>query len=252
MSARPNEYGQPVGHPLPGWTARPAPARVTLEGRFCRVEPLDADRHADDLYAAYALAADGADWTYMTSGPFDDPADYRAHVTAETRADDPLQYAVVDPRTGRAVGTLALMRQDPSNGVVEVGSVTFSPLLKRTPLSTEAQFLLMSYAFDGLGYRRYEWKCDSLNEPSRRAAVRLGFTFEGIFRQAVVYKGRSRDTAWYSVVDTEWPQVGGALRRWLSPDNFDGEGRQKRSLSDLRAAAGDLSGEPPAHRASTK
>ncbi|WP_405708046.1 MULTISPECIES: GNAT family N-acetyltransferase [unclassified Streptomyces] len=236
MSARPNEYGQPVGQPLPGWTARPAPARVALEGRFCQVEPLDADRHADDLYAAYALAADGGDWTYMTAGPFESPADYRAYLTAATRVDDPLQHAVVDPRTGKAVGTLALMRQDPSNGVVEVGSVAFSPLLKRTPVSTEAQFLLMSYAFDELGYRRYEWKCDSLNAPSRKAALRLGFTFEGIFRQAVVYKSRSRDTAWYSVIDSEWPQVGKALRAWLSPDNFDGEGRQKRSLSAVRAS----------------
>lgn len=239
MSARPNEYGQPVGRPLPGWTAVAAPARVTLEGRFCRVEPLDADRHADDLYAAFALAADGSDWTYMSAGPFDSPADYRAYVTATTQADDPLHYAVVDPRTGKAAGSLALMRQDPSNGVVEVGSVAFSPLLKRTPISTEAQYLLMSYAFDELGYRRYEWKCDSLNAPSRKAALRLGFTFEGIFRQAVVYKGRSRDTAWYSVIDSEWPRVGTALREWLSPGNFDTEGRQKRSLSDLRVPDGE-------------
>ncbi|MFJ5679027.1 GNAT family N-acetyltransferase [Streptomyces sp. NPDC093097] len=236
MSAGLNAYGQPVGPPLPDWTARPAPARVTLEGRLCRVEPLDADRHADDLYAAYALAADGSDWTYMTSGPFEDPADYRAYVTAATQVDDPLEYAVVDLRTGRAVGTLSLMRQDPSDGVVEVGSVAFSPLLKQTPVSTEAQFLLMSYAFDELGYRRYEWKCDSLNAPSRKAALRLGFAFEGIFRQAMVYKGRSRDTAWYSVIDSEWPRVGKALREWLSPDNFDAEGRQKRSLSIVRAA----------------
>ncbi|MFE4516813.1 GNAT family N-acetyltransferase [Kitasatospora sp. NPDC056783] len=237
MPAHLNEHGRPIGHPLPHWTARPAPARVTLEGRLCRVEPLDADRHADDLYAAYALAEDGADWTYLTSGPFDSPADYRAYATEAVRADDPLHYAVVDLSTGKAVGTLALMRQDPANGVVEVGSVTFSPLLKRTPVSTEAQFLLMSYVFEELGYRRYEWKCDSLNEPSRAAALRLGFTFEGIFRQAVVYKGRNRDTAWYSVIDAEWPRVGKALRDWLSPDNFDGEGRQKRSLSAIRASA---------------
>ncbi|MFJ2169929.1 GNAT family N-acetyltransferase [Streptomyces griseofuscus] len=236
MSARLNEYGQPVGDPVPDWTARPAPARVALEGRLCRVEPLDADRHADDLYAAYSLAEDGADWTYMSVGPFDTPADYRAYVTRVTQVDDPLPYAVVDLRTGKAVGTLSLMRQDPSNGVVEVGSVAFSPLLKGTPMSTEAQFLLMSYVFDELGYRRYEWKCDSLNAPSRKAALRLGFTFEGIFRRGVVYKGRSRDTAWYSIVDSEWPHVGKALREWLSPDNFDTEGRQRRSLSAVRAA----------------
>ncbi|MFJ4804756.1 GNAT family N-acetyltransferase [Streptomyces murinus] len=236
MSARLNEYGQPVGDPVPDWTVRPAPARVAVEGRLCRVEPLDADRHADDLYAAYSLAEDGADWTYMSVGPFGTPADYRAYVTRVTQVDDPLPYAVVDLRTGKAVGTLSLMRQDPSNGVVEVGSVAFSPLLKGTPVSTEAQFLLMSYVFDELGYRRYEWKCDSLNAPSRKAALRLGFTFEGIFRRAVVYKGRSRDTAWYSIVDSEWPYVGKALREWLSPGNFDTEGRQKRSLSAVRAA----------------
>ncbi|MGW5941563.1 GNAT family N-acetyltransferase [Streptomyces celluloflavus] len=235
MSARLNEYGQPIGHPLPDWTVRPAPARVTLDGRFCRVEPLDADRHTDDLYSAYARAADGRDWTYMMAGPFGSRDDYHGYVVTVTQADDPLHYAVIDLRSGKAVGTLSLMRQDPSNGVVEVGNVAFSPLLKQTPISTEAQFLLMSYVFDELGYRRYEWKCDSLNEPSRRAAQRLGFTFEGIFRQAVVYKGRSRDTAWYSVIDSEWPQVGKALREWLSPDNFDADGRQKQSLSAVRA-----------------
>ncbi|MFE9452415.1 GNAT family N-acetyltransferase [Streptomyces sp. NPDC006739] len=236
MSARLNAYGQSIGEPLPGWTPRPAPARVTLEGRLCRVEPLDADRHTDDLYSAYALAPDGRDWTYMTVGPFDRRDDYREYVETVTRADDPLHYAVVDLGTGKAVGTLSLMRQDPSNGVVEVGSVAFSPLLQRTPASTEAQFLLMSYVFGQLGYRRYEWKCDSLNAPSRKAALRLGFTFEGIFRQAVVYKGRSRDTAWYSVTDSEWPQVGKALREWLSPGNFDAAGRQGRSLSAIRTA----------------
>jgi RimJ/RimL family protein N-acetyltransferase len=244
MSAPQNEYGQSIGRSLPDWTARPAPARVTLDGRFCRVEPLDADRHTDDLYFAYALAADGRDWTYMAAEPFGSRDDYHSYVVTMAQADDPLPYAVVDLRSGKAVGTLSLMRQDPSNGVVEVGNVAFSPLLKQTPVSTEAQFLLMSYAFDELGYRRYEWKCDSLNEPSRRAAQRLGFTFEGIFRQAVVYKGRNRDTAWYSVIDSEWPQVGGALREWLSPGNFDAEGQQKRSLSAVRAAGAHADAEP--------
>jgi len=241
MSERLNAYGQPIGRPLPDWTPRPKPARVTLDGRFCRMEPLDADRHTDDLYSAYALAPDDRDWTYMAAGPFSSREDYRGYVETAARADDPLHFAVVGLRSGKAVGTAALMRQDPSNGVVEVGSVAFSPLVKQTPISTEAQFLLMSYAFDALGYRRYEWKCDCLNEPSCRAALRLGFTFEGIFRQAVVYNCRNRDTAWYSVIDSEWPHVGKALREWLSPDNFDAEGRQKRSLSAVRAsgAAGD-------------
>jgi RimJ/RimL family protein N-acetyltransferase len=208
------------------------------------MEPLDADRHTDDLYSAYAHAADGRDWTYMAVGPFGSREDYRDYVATAAQADDPLHFAVIDLRDGKAVGTAALMRQDPSNGAVEVGSVAFSPLLKQTPISTEAQFLLMSYVFDELGYRRYEWKCDSLNEPSRRAALRLGFTFEGIFRQAVVYKGRNRDTAWFSVIDSEWPHVGKALREWLSPDNFDAEGRQKRSLSDVRASGASGDAEP--------
>ncbi|QNP75362.1 GNAT family N-acetyltransferase [Streptomyces roseirectus] len=232
MSARLNAHGQPLGTPLPGWTPRPAPARVTLDGRFCRLEPLDADRHADDLYAAYARAEDDRDWTYMSVGPFTDADDYRAYAREAAQADDPLQFAVVDAGTGRAAGTLALLRQDPANGVVEVGSVAFSPLLQRTPASTEAQYLLMAYVFDTLGYRRYEWKCDSLNAPSRRAAERLGFIFEGVFRQAVVYKGRSRDTAWFSVTDAEWPRVGKALREWLAPDNFDADGRQRRRLAE--------------------
>lgn len=236
MPSRHTEFDQPIGPALPGWTARSAPERVTLTGRFCRVEPLDADRHASDLYAAYRLAPDARDWTYLMVGPFTSRDDYSRYVATITQIDDPLHYAVIDLRTGTAVGTLALMRQDPANGVVEVGSVTFSPLLKQTPASTETHFLLMSYVFDQLGYRRYEWKCDSLNQPSRRAAQRLGFTFEGIFRQAVVYKERSRDTAWYAITDTDWPQLRAAFNQWLSPANFDDHGQQRHSLA---AARGD-------------
>ncbi|WP_323960433.1 GNAT family N-acetyltransferase [Arthrobacter sp. JZ12] len=234
MSGRLNEYGQPIGQPLPEWTSRPAPERTIFEGEFCRLEPLDADSHAADLYSAYSLATDDRDWTYLPSGPFDSPGSHRHYVSSSTQADDPLHYAVIDLGTGRAVGTLALMRQDQSNGVIEVGHVTFSPALKRTPLSTEAHYLLMSYIFDELGYRRYEWKCDSLNDPSRKAAERLGFTFEGIFRQATVYKGRSRDTAWYSVIDSEWPELKRAFQAWLAPGNFDEGGHQRQSLASLR------------------
>jgi RimJ/RimL family protein N-acetyltransferase len=229
-----NEFGQPIGRLLPDWTPRPAPTRVVLEGRFCQLEPLDADRHAVQLFSAYAEAPDGRDWTYLSVGPFVSADGYRQQAEKLAQSDDPLHFAVVDRRSGNAVGTLALMRHDPVSGVVEVGHVALSPLLKRTPASTEAQFLLMAYVFDRLGYRRYEWKCDSLNEPSRRAAERLGFTFEGIFRQAVVYRGMSRDTAWYSIIDSEWPQIGAALRSWLSPENFDAEGRQRQSLAALR------------------
>ncbi len=201
---------------------------------YCRLERLDVERHARDLFAAYRAAPDGRDWTYLGVGPFDDEAKYRQHAEAAARSTDPRHYAVIDRNTGKAVGTLALMRIDPTNGVIEVGHVTFSPLLKRTPISTEAQFLLMSYVFDELGYRRYEWKCDSLNAPSRAAAQRLGFTFEGVFRQALVYKGRTRDTAWFSILDTEWPAHKQAFQAWLAQENFDEQGRQRKSLDELR------------------
>ncbi|EJE51892.1 acetyltransferase, ribosomal protein N-acetylase [Acidovorax sp. CF316] len=235
MASTLNAFQQPVGSALPGWSARPRPARDTIEGRYCRLEPLDAARHAAQLHAAYVKDSDGRNWTYMTVGPFADEAGYRAHCEQAAASTDPLHYTVIDQRTDKAVGTLALMRIDPANGVVEVGHVTFSPLLQRTPISTEAQYLLMKYVFADLGYRRYEWKCDSLNGPSRQAAARLGFTFEGIFRQAIVYKGRNRDTAWFSIVDSEWPTIKAGFERWLAAANFDAQGVQRASLTALRA-----------------
>jgi RimJ/RimL family protein N-acetyltransferase len=242
MSFRRNVYDQPIGEPVPGWSPRPLPAAVTLDGAHCRLEPLNADRHAAQLSAAYASGPDQRDWTYMFTGPFEDPQEYRRWAEQAAAGQDPRHYAVVAAADGTAVGTLALMRQDPDHGVVEVGSVMFSPLMMRRPISTEAQFLAMRYAFEDLGYRRYEWKCDSLNAPSRRTAERLGFTFEGVFRQAVVYKGRNRDTAWYSVTDTEWPAARHAFEAWLSPGNFDDRGSQRRTLAELRtAASADLS-----------
>lgn len=234
MSTMTNEYDQPIGAPVADWSPRPLPSAVTLEGRLCRLEPLSAQRHAGDLYSAYSAAPDGRDWTYMSVGPFADAQAYRRYAEAAERSADPRHYAVIDRKTGKAVGTLALMRIDRNHGVIEVGHVTFSPLLKRTAISTEAQFLLMTYVFDGLGYRRYEWKCDSLNAPSRTAAERLGFQFEGVFRQAIVYKERSRDTAWYSIVDKEWAPLKHAFEAWLSAENFDEQGRQRKSLGELR------------------
>ncbi|PCE33169.1 GNAT family N-acetyltransferase [Burkholderia ubonensis] len=231
-----NAYQQSVGQPLPDWSARPRPQPVTLHGRHCRIEPLDADRHAADLYAAYASAPDGRNWTYLAHGPYTDEASYRAYARTAAESTDPMHFAVIDVASGRAVGTLALMRIDPANGVIEVGSVTFSPALQRTPISTEAQYLLMRHVFDTLGYRRYEWKCDSLNAPSRKAAERLGFRYEGTFRQALVYKGRNRDTAWYSIVDGEWPALAAAFDAWLSPANFDEQGNQRASLAAIRHA----------------
>ncbi len=229
-----NEYGQPVGDLVPGWTPMQRPEAQRLEGRHCTLERLDADRHADELFAAYSSASDGRDWTYMPVGPFDSFADYRAWAEDAAASTDPLHFAVIAAGSGGAVGTLSLMRHDPANGVIEVGYVAFSPLLQRTPASTEAQYLLMRHVFDDLGYRRYEWKCDALNEPSRRAAARLGFTYEGTFRQAVVTKGRNRDTAWFSLLDGEWPHMRGAFEAWLDPSNFTPEGHQLSALQTAR------------------
>ncbi len=231
-----NDYAQPIGSPVPGWTPRARPERSSLEGRHCRIEALDAERHGAELYAAYAAAPDGRDWTYLAVGPFDTEACYLAYARTAAASADPLHYAVVDRRSGRALGTLALMRIDPANGVIEIGSVAFSRALQRTTASTEAQYLLMRHVFESLGYRRCEWKCDALNAPSRKTALRLGLRFEGTFRQAVVYKGRSRDTAWFAATDRDWPRLAAAFEAWLAPDNVDAQGLQLQSLSALRAA----------------
>jgi RimJ/RimL family protein N-acetyltransferase len=205
-----------------------------MAGRYCRVEPLDVGRHAASLHENNRSAVDGRAWTYLGYGPFETLADYRRWLTEHAQSDDPLFHTIVDA-TGEAVGLASYLRIDPANGVIEVGHLNYSPRLQRTRASTEAMYLMMRRAFDELGYRRYEWKCDSLNEPSRQAALRLGFTYEGIFRQAVVYKGRNRDTAWYSIVDGEWPALRAAYEHWLDPANFDDTGRQRRRLPDLIA-----------------
>lgn len=234
MSARTNEYGQPIGEPVPGWTPRARPGDAPIDGRYCRIERLDAARHADALFDAYRAAPDGRDWTYLFSEPPVDRDAFRARTEASAATADPLHHAIVDARSGSAIGTSALMRIDPAMGTIEVGHVAYSPSLQRTPAATEAQYLLMRRAFDELGYRRYEWKCDALNAPSRAAALRYGFTFEGVFRNAVVYKGRSRDTAWFSIIDSDWSRVRSAFEAWLDPSNFDADGRQRRTLAALR------------------
>jgi RimJ/RimL family protein N-acetyltransferase len=242
MEPRRNAFEQPIGAPVPGWSGAQAPGREPLVGRYCRIEPVNVEQHAEALYDAYSSAADGRDWTYLMAGPFDSLAAYREHLTRAAASTDPLHYAVIDLTTGKAVGTLALMRIDRTNGVIEVGHVTYSPRLKRTRIATEAMFLLMNQVFGTLGYRRFEWKCDSLNEPSRSAALRYGFTFEGIFRQAIVYRERNRDTAWFSIIDGEWPALRSSYTRWLDAGNFDAQGRQVERLADLiarqRAAKG--------------
>jgi RimJ/RimL family protein N-acetyltransferase len=234
MTVRTNAFGQPVGAEVEGWSERPYPPRIPIAGRYCRLEPLDVERHAADLYEAYAEPPDDRDWTYLFATRPADLAAYRAYATTAAASRDPLHFAIVDESTGAAVGTAALMRIDPVHGVIEVGGITYSRRLQKTRAGTEAMYLLMRRAFDELGYRRYEWKCDSLNAPSIAAARRYGFQFEGIFRQAIVYKGRTRDTAWFSILDTEWPLVRVAFEAWLADDNFDDAGRQRRSLAEIR------------------
>ena len=204
-----NALGQPVGLCVEGWSPPLKPSREPMPGRYCRLEALDPERHAQALHAANRLDAEGCNWTYLAYGPF-------------------------EQASGEAVGLASYLRITPEAGSIEVGHLAFSPRLQRRPAATEAMFLMMQRAFE-LGYRRYEWKCNALNTPSRAAAQRLGFSYEGIFRQALVSRGRNRDTAWFSIIDAEWPPLKAAFERWLAPENFDAEGRQRVALSTLTA-----------------
>ena len=229
-----NELGQPIGFPMEGWQVRPHPPRSALAGRYCSVEPLDPVAHAADLHRAYMEDKEHRVWTYMPYGPFHTLEKYRSWLEADCSADDPLFHAVIDRKTAKAAGVASYLNIKPEVGVIEVGHINFSPRLQKTPAATEAMFLMMRWVFDELGYRRYEWKCDALNAASRRAADRLGFVFEGIFRQATIYKGRNRDTAWYSVIDAQWPVLKRAFESWLDPANFDPQGSQIKPFLDLR------------------
>lgn len=208
-----------------------------MAGRFCRVEPLAVEQHGPDLCDAFGTSADPDRWTYLPYGPFADREACQAWLEESARSQDPLFHAIVTAGD-RAVGLVSYMRIDRTNGVIEVGHLNFSSALERTTAATEAMYLMLRRAFDELGYRRCEWKCDRLNEPSCRAAIRLGFTPEGVFRQAIVYKQRSRDTAWFSIIDQEWPARRSALEAWLSPENFDRSGGQREPLSMFMNAAG--------------
>jgi RimJ/RimL family protein N-acetyltransferase len=224
--------GQPVGAPVDSQPAE-RPNAVTLTGRHGSVERLDAARHRADLWNA--VAGHGHIWTYMSYGPFADPAIFSDWLITREEARDPFYYAIVDP-SGRALGLAALMRIEPGMRVVEVGNILLCPSLQRTPLATEAQYLLARYVFETLSFRRYEWKCDVLNGPSRRAALRFGFSFEGIFRDHMIVKGRSRDTAWFAMLATDWPARKAAFERWLAPENFNADGTQKKKLAELNEA----------------
>lgn len=232
MSQTTQPSAPPLGFAVPDWKPVAVPSREPLAGRFCRLEALHPARHADALYDANQLDADGRIWTYLPYGPFGSRESYRAWVEEMSQRADPLLFAIVDSSRDSAVGVAGYLRIDPANGSIEVGHLAYSPRLQRTPAATEAMFLLMKHAFD-LGYRRYEWKCHSLNRLSRAAAQRLGFSYEGLFRQAAVVKGRNRDTAWFTIIDREWPALRQAFLRWLAPDNFDAQGRQRERLTEL-------------------
>ncbi len=224
------ETGQPVG---PKVDAGPAalPSPVTLLGRFCAVERLDAARHGAALWDAFKGRDDL--WTYSSNGPFADEASFRTWLRERVELKDPYYFTVVSPEA-RALGVATYMEIRAKMRVIEVGHIVYGPELQRKPAATEAQYLLARHAIETLGYRRYEWKCHALNAASRSAALRLGFTFEGIFRQHLIVKGRSRDTAWFSIVDGEWPRVCAAFEAWLAPENFNGAGKQKQRLEDIR------------------
>jgi RimJ/RimL family protein N-acetyltransferase len=226
-----NDLGQPIGFPLADWQTCDHPRGTIMPGKLCRLEPVDVEKHARDLFTAFSQDQDRRNWTYLPYGPFATEDELRNWMLSACLGDDPCFFSVIDLVTGKAVGVASYLRIVPGVGVIEVGHIHFSPLMQGRPISTEAMYLMMRQVFDVWGYRRYEWKCDALNRPSCTAALRLGFMFEGIFRQATLYKQRNRDTAWYSILDREWPTAKAVFENWLEADNFAADGGQKTSLS---------------------
>lgn len=229
MSILKNEFDQPIGAEIPGWSPPERPSRLCLHGSYCRVEPFDLDAHLPDLFQAFS--GDDSDWTYLAYGPFKDFSSFRDWAQKACLGEDPLFFTLRDNETGKPGGMASYLRITPVAGTIEVGHIHFGHDLKRGRAATEAMFLMIDYAFS-LGYRRYEWKCNALNAPSREAALRLGFTFEGTWRQANVSRGRNRDTCWYSIIDVDWPRIRTGFRQWLDPGNFDNNGRQHLRLQD--------------------
>ncbi len=233
MSDIRNDLGQPIGFSVEDWQPREHPRGAKMQGRLCRLEPIDVEAHSADLFKAFSQDQDQRNWTYLPYGPFATEAGLRDWISSTCLGDDPCFFTVIDNESGNAVGIASYLRIDPGNGVIEVGHIHFSPLMQGRPISTEAMYLMMRQVFEVWGYRRYEWKCDSLNQPSCNAALRLGFVFEGIFRQAVIYRNRNRDTAWYSIIEREWPSAKAVFESWLDEANFDADGQQKTSLSEV-------------------
>ncbi len=230
-----NGLGQPIGQAVPGWSSVAFPPHTVMEGDFCRLEPLSVETHTSDLFEAFALDVDGRTWTYLPHGPFPDLPIFEKFMAAICQQEDMQFYAIVDRQTEQAVGMASYLRIKPKAGSIEVGYLNFSPLLQKRPAATEAMYLMMRRAFAELGYRRYEWKCDVLNEASRKAATRLGFRFEGVFRQALVYRGRDRDTAWFSILDREWQFLEPAFKEWLDGVRSSPDGQQKEALGQMIA-----------------
>lgn len=228
-----NALGQPIGQAVPDWKACALPPREMMQGQYCRIEPIDLDAHASDLYSAFRQDNENRIWTYLPYGPFDEEAGFRSWMEDACFGDDPLFHAIIDGQTEKAIGVASYLRIDPANGVIEVGNINYSPELQRTRAATEAMYLMMHRAFSELGYRRYEWKCDALNAPSRNAAERFGFSYDGLFQQAIMYKGRNRDTAWFSILDGDWPALKAAYLEWLDADNFEASGQQKTGLAEM-------------------
>lgn len=229
--------GLPIGLPVDPSPAR-LPERSVLRGRHALLVPLDAEQHTDALYVGTHGAGKDELWLYFSIGPFSDKAAFRFALEQQARSQDPFFFAILDQPSRRALGYASYLRIEPAHRCIEVGWIMYAPELQRTTGATEAMYLMAKHAFEDLGYRRYEWKCNALNAPSRRAALRLGFTFEGIFRQHMIAKGRNRDSAWFSMLDTEWPARRAAFEQWLDPANFDAQGRQRVSLSTLNGQHG--------------
>ncbi|MEP9354305.1 GNAT family protein [Xanthobacter sp. KR7-65] len=225
----------PLGAPVDTAPAR-RPEPTTLEGLHVRLVPFEAERHAASLFMLSHGPEKDALWAYLSPAPFPNEAAFAAFYGAAAQKADPLLFAIEETATGRAVGHATYMRIEPAQRVIEVGNILYTPALQRTRGATEAMYLMARHAFEDLGYRRYEWKCNALNAPSRQAAARLGFTYEGLFRQHMIVKGLNRDTAWFSLLDHEWPRARAAFEAWLAPENFDAQGRQIRRLEDIRAA----------------
>lgn len=218
---------------LTNWTPREKPQRIVLDGQYVRLEPLNVERHGDQLYAASSVADVDQRFRYLFDQPPASREDFTPWLEQSAANTETMFFAVIDKKTGLVAGRQALMRIEPQYGVIEIGNIYWGPAISRQRGATEAQYLFMQYVLDGLGYRRYEWKCNNNNEPSKRAALRFGFTFEGIFRQHMVAKGLNRDSAWFSIIDSEWPALKRAYQAWLNPDNFNENGEQNRKLESF-------------------